>query len=174
MSTLPSVPMGTVMRLGRASASPRELARSSTLRFDATGSGVPCGNTVQNPVAAGPTTVTFRTAARALAAVGRGASPTTRTVTVPPAPTALPDSRVSSRRCGTESGTNTVVSPGAACARGVATPTAMTATIAVAHEPINVVNRCTVRTPRSVTTRQRRVDAPSTHRTGGDAPEWRP
>ena len=113
-STRPSVPTGTVTRLGIARPSPSSDQRSSTFRFDAVGMGDPCGKAVQNPTPAVPTTVMLSTAARVVSMAGSGDAPATRTDTVPPAGTGVPASRVSRSRVGDGSATKRVVSPGAA------------------------------------------------------------
>ena len=98
-----------------ASPPPSADARSSMLRFDAVGTLPPCGNAVQKPTAAGPTTVTFTTTARVVATAGSGASPVTTMLATPPGPRAPNESRVSSNRVGVGSGRYAVVPAGAAC-----------------------------------------------------------
>src|SRR3954453_18491334 len=100
---------------GNASASPCDDDTGSTLMFEAVGSGVPCGYTVQNPVLAGPTTVTFSTAALIVPLAGSLSPPVTGISYDVAAPNADPE-RVSARRTGALSGTNIDGAPAAAWA----------------------------------------------------------
>ena len=89
--TLPPAPTFATTRLATVSPAPK-------FRFDANGRTTPAGNTVAQPAADGPVTVTFNTTA-STPDNGTPPTPTTDTSNVPPAPTG-DEPRVSAIRAG--------------------------------------------------------------------------
>src|SRR4051794_16765092 len=129
---VPLSPTGTVTMLGSASASPCDDDVASTLMLEAVGSAVPCGYNVQNPVLAGPTTVTLRTAALIVPLAGSLSPPVTGISYDVAAPNGEPP-RVSARRTGAVSGTNIDGAPAAACTGADAPVATASAGAAITH-----------------------------------------